>query len=67
MIGLQQRAERLARARQQREVERIARIFGELLGAADVEALPDRVVVSGRGIMRRWLVDPALRFWGAVR
>jgi hypothetical protein len=67
MIGLQQRAERLARARQQREVERVARLFGELLGAHNVEALPNQVVVSGRGIMRRWLVDPALRFWGNAK
>jgi len=56
------RAETLARDRQRERVrqlsERLASVFGQ--GAIEVEEA--RVLVRGRGIVKRWLIDPSLRF-----
>lgn len=62
MRNLQQRAERIARARQSREVAMIAGVMAAELTRARVEAEAERVIITGRGLVRRWLVDPALRF-----
>ena len=61
MDRLVTRGERLARNAQRQMVhsvaERLRAMFG---GAAVVEEA--RVLVRGRGMIKRWLIDPSLRF-----
>ena len=64
MDRLMKRAEELARAAQQRKVASVAETLRAMLGAIVVQAEDAQVVVSGRGLMKRWLVDPSLRFLG---
>jgi hypothetical protein len=33
-----------------------------VLGSASIEVEEARVLVRGRGIVKRWLIDPSLRF-----
>ena len=53
-----------ARARQaaRRRAEAIAERMRATLRGASVEATETGVIVSGRGLVRRWLIDPELRF-----
>jgi hypothetical protein len=62
MERLAQRGEALAREAQRRSVARLAQRFRVLFGVQAVQTDDAQVVVNGRGLMRRWLVDPALRF-----
>ena len=59
MKALERRAEQVAAARQRAAIERIAEAM-KPLGRLDVEQ--NRVRVSGRGLVRRWLADSSLRF-----
>lgn len=52
------RARRAARRRARAIAERMRRV----LRGATVEASETGVIVSGRGLVRRWLIDPELRF-----
>ena len=54
--------EELARAAQGERTRRIASRLKHLLGGVGIEVEEARVLVSGRGLLRRWLVDPQLRF-----
>jgi hypothetical protein len=56
------RVEQLARARQTEKVQALAAQLRALLGAAAIEVEEARVLVRGRGIIKRWLIDPSLRF-----
>ena len=60
MARLMQRAETAVQTRQRVTVERIS---GELEGLG-VRAVSERdgIVLTGKGVLRRWLIDPALRF-----
>ncbi len=60
--ALQRHGERLARDHQQRRMAQIADHLRGILGDAAVEVEEARVLVSGAGIIRRWLIDPSLRF-----
>lgn len=62
MSRLMQRAEDRAHRRQRSRVSELAKQLKAMLGEAVVEAEDGRVVVRGRGILRRWLTDPRLRF-----
>ena len=62
MDALQSRGERLARAAQQRKVDQVAAQLRGMFGSGAVEAEEARVLVRGRGIIKRWLIDPSLRF-----
>jgi hypothetical protein len=62
MEQLVARAEALARARQRAKVQVVADKLRSLLGEIAVEVEEARVLVRGRGIVRRWLIDPSLRF-----
>jgi hypothetical protein len=62
MAGLMKRAEDLAQAMQQRKIRAIAAQLGDLLGGASIAVEEARVLVRGRGIVKRWLIDPSLRF-----
>ena len=65
MARMLRRAEEAAERRQRATVERIAR---EMRGLG-LRAATERgvVVLSGKGVARRWLADPALRFIGRTK
>ena len=63
MRKLMSRGDALAREAQQRQVERVAQQLRGLFGSAAVEADEARVLMRGRGIIKRWLIDPSLRFF----
>jgi hypothetical protein len=63
MMGeLLSRGERLAREQQRRKVADVAAQLRDILGSAAVEVEEARVLVRGRGIIKRWLINPSLRF-----
>jgi hypothetical protein len=62
MAALLRRVEELARATQRAKVVAVAERLKTLLGEAAVEVEEARVLVRGRGIIKRWLIDSSLRF-----
>lgn len=56
------RGEQLGREAEAQQVRRVAAQLRTLFGGASVTAEEGRVLVSGRGIVKRWLIDPSLRF-----
>ena len=62
MEKLTERGEEIARAAQARQVRRIADQLSSRFGRGAVESDQDQVLVSARGLVKRWLVDPSLRF-----
>lgn len=62
MGNLLRRGGALARKAQHRKIREVAQQLRELLGAGSVEVEEARVLVRGRGIIKRWLIDPSLRF-----
>ena len=63
MERLLQRGEELAREAQRRGLQRVAQKLKESLRGAAIEIGEAQVLVSGRGIVKRWLINPALRFF----
>lgn len=59
---LQARAERAVAVETLRRIDALAAEAREFKGV-EVEAGSTRLTLSGRGLMRRWLSDAALRFW----
>ena len=66
MARLMMRAERIARDAEERKVNEIADRLRELLVGATITVEDMRVIVSGRGLLKRWLSDPGLRFFGGM-
>nr|WP_294809731.1 hypothetical protein [uncultured Sphingomonas sp.] len=66
MEGFEARAETLGAAAAERAAVRLAAAAREALPGVSVEAEPGRVVISGRGLGRRWLRDPAFRWMGGL-
>ena len=62
MEALQSRGERLAIDAQRRKVAHVAAQLRAMLGSAAIQVEEARVLVRGRGIIKRWLIDPSLRF-----
>jgi hypothetical protein len=62
MGDLLQRGEALAVERQQQRLKAVAQQLRALFGSAAVEVDEAEVLVSGRGLVKRWLIDPNLRF-----
>lgn len=62
MSKLMRRVEEIARSLRQRKIEAVADRLKAMLDSAVVEIEQSRVVVGGRGILKRWLIDPGLRF-----
>ncbi|NUR45280.1 MAG: hypothetical protein HOP91_03850 [Sphingomonas sp.] len=63
MMGeLISRGERLALEAQRRKVAKVAAQLRAILGSAAIEIEEARVLVRERGIIKRWLIDPNLRF-----
>jgi len=63
MENLLRRGEELASAGQRRKVRDVAEQLQTILGSAGVRVDDTDVVVSRRGIIKRWLQDPSLRFF----
>lgn len=66
MDGLEARARDAGARAVVRVAERLADAAGEALPGVSVKAESARVVISGRGLGRRWLRDPALRWLGGL-
>jgi hypothetical protein len=66
MEGLEARAETLGAAAAERAAARLVAAARETLPGVSVEAEPGRVVISGRGLARRMLRDPAFRWLGGL-
>jgi hypothetical protein len=62
MDYLLQRGEDLARQQQQQRVEAVAQQLRAVFGSAAVQVDEAEVLVSGHGLVKRWLIDPSLRF-----
>jgi hypothetical protein len=62
MSDLLSRGERLALEAQRRKVAEVAAHLRAMLGSSAIEVEEARVLVRGRGIIKRWLIDPSLRF-----
>jgi hypothetical protein len=62
MRNLARRGEELARAAQRRKVAEVARRLMSMFASGAVEAEEARVLVRGKGMVKRWLIDPRLRF-----
>lgn len=62
MEKLIDRGEVIARTAQQNKIAGVAQQLGAMFGSAAVQLEEARVLVRGRGIIKRWLVDPSLRF-----
>jgi hypothetical protein len=62
MSDLLSRGERLALEAQRRKVAEVAAQLRAMLGSSTIEVDEARVLVRGRGIIKRWLIDPSLRF-----
>ena len=62
MANLAARGAEIARAAQQRRLNAVARELRAILGSGAVEVEEARVLVRGKGMIKRWLIDPSLRF-----
>ncbi|HEX5257583.1 MAG TPA: hypothetical protein VFW35_02245 [Sphingomicrobium sp.] len=62
MDRLISRGDELAAQAQAQQVQRVAQKLRALFGSAAVSVQEAQVLVSGRGIIKRWLIDPSLRF-----
>lgn len=62
MKALIQRADAIAQRARAKTAAKLAGSIRAAVRGVQVEAEPSAVVLSGRGLMRRWLTDPALRF-----
>jgi len=62
MDKVMSRGDELAAQAQAQQIQRVARRLRALLGSAAVTVEEAQVLVSGRGIIKRWLIDPSLRF-----
>lgn len=62
MENLLRRGEELAAEGEQRKLQQVAAQLRELFGAAAVQVDETDVLVRGKGMIKRWLLDPSLRF-----
>jgi hypothetical protein len=67
MSGLLKRGEELVRTAQAGRIEQIAGRLRDLVRGGSIETGEARVIVSGRGLLKRWLIDPQLRFLAGDR
>jgi ribosomal protein L22 len=54
----------IARDAQQQKVRDVAQQLRGMFGSSAVEVEEARVLVRGKGMIKRWLIDPSLRFLG---
>jgi hypothetical protein len=66
MEKLLARAEQVAGAAQASRIEAIAKAAAEEIGGVSVTKTATGVVLRGKHLFERWLIDPALRFIGSL-
>ena len=64
MEKLLARAEQIARTAQSNRIEAIAKSATEELAGLSITTTATSVVIRGKKLLERWLLDPALRFLG---
>jgi hypothetical protein len=64
MERLMGRGDELARKAQRQAVQHVAQQLRTIFGSAAVDVQEARVLVRGKGMIKRWLIDPSLRFLG---
>ncbi|MFL6725348.1 MAG: hypothetical protein ACJ8FS_02395 [Sphingomicrobium sp.] len=64
MDELVKRGEAIAREQQWLKLQTLAQQLRAMFGGAAVDVEEARVLVRGRGLIKRWLIDPQLRFLG---
>lgn len=64
MDKLVARGEQIAAQAQAIQVNRVAQRLRAMFGSPAVTTEEAQVMVSGRGLARRWLTDPSVRFLG---
>ena len=62
MENLLRRGEDLASQGQQKKIHDVATQLRAIFGSAAVQVEEAQVLVTGRGMIKRWLIDPSLRF-----
>lgn len=62
MDRLMSRGEWLAREARRQQLQRIANGLRDLFASGTVEVEETRLLLRGRGMIKRWLIDPNLRF-----
>ena len=62
MEKLVSRGDEIARTAQQQKVAEVAQRLRAVFGSGAVEVEEARVLVRGKGMIKRWLIDPGLRF-----
>jgi hypothetical protein len=62
MEALLRRGDDIARRAQQSKIQQVAEQLKSMFGDAAIEVREAQVLVAGRGIIKRWLIDPSLRF-----
>jgi hypothetical protein len=62
MDRLLRRVEDIGEARRTRRVAELTARLREVLGDGSVQAEDGRILVRGRGLVKRWVSDPSLRF-----
>lgn len=62
MKALIDRAERIGAAARRRRIISLKQQIDEAIDQADVTVSGDRLVLAGRVVRSRWLMDPRLRF-----
>ena len=68
MMGdLLRRGEELARAAQAEATNEIAERLTRLLKGVTITTEEMLVIASGKGVLKRWLIDPRLRFLAGGR
>jgi len=63
MGSFTERAQAIAREAVRKRVQEVADRLRPLFGEGAIEVGEGRISVRGRGLVRRWLVDPQLRFF----
>jgi len=66
MERLEARGRAIGERAAERAVERLAAEARAALPGLEIEAGDGRVTIAGRGLGRRWLADPALRWLGGL-
>jgi hypothetical protein len=62
MEKLMARAEQIAQQAQQRRIQQIAQELRAIFGSTSIDVQEAQVLVGGKGLIKRWLFDPRLRF-----
>ena len=65
MERLLARAEEIAQAAQAKRIEAIANTAKQELSGLSIRRTATGVVIQGKQLLERWLLDPALRFLGS--